>query len=89
MELPVTVMEPGTTLHAVGFWFLLHLTPPRASGKNEIDGKVSFNTGEEGTSYRQGAVLVGPVPVVAGQRVQLVVVWSVSRGIDLVVLGVV
>jgi type II protein arginine methyltransferase len=87
VELPVT--EPGTTLHAVGFWFLLHLTPPRADGNIENDDKMSFNTGEEGTSYGQGAVLVGPAPVVAGQRVQLEVVWSVSRGIDLVVLGAV
>jgi len=94
MELPVTVTAPGATLHAVGFWFLLHLTPPRADGSNENDGEVSFKTGppglgQEGTSYRQGAVPVGPAPVVIGQRMQLEVVWSVSRGIDLVVLGVV
>lgn len=87
VELPVTA--PGATLHAVGFWFILHLTPPRADENDENDGDVSFNTGEEGTSYRQGAVLVGPAPVAAGQRVQLEVVWSASRGIDLVVVGVV
>ena len=94
VELPVTVTAPGATLHAVGFWFLLHLTPPRADGSNENDGEVSFKTGppglgQEGTSYRQGAVPVDPAPVVVGQRMQLEVVWSVSRGIDLVVLGVV
>lgn len=94
VELPVTVTAPGATLHAVGFWFVLHLTPPRTDGSDENDDGESFNTGPpgpggEGTSYRQGAVLVGPAPVVAGQRVQLEVCWSVSRGIDLVVFGVV
>eukprot|EP00624_Nannochloropsis_granulata_P003870 evm.model.NODE_29463_length_78484_cov_36.874050.4 len=94
VELPVTVAAPGAALHAVSFWFLLHLTSPKADGSNDNDDGVTFNTGptgpgQEETSYRQGAILVGAVSVVAGQRIQLEVVWSVSRGIDMVVLGIV
>ncbi|GAB5031912.1 protein arginine n-methyltransferase 10-like [Nannochloropsis oceanica] len=94
VELPVTVAAPGATLHAVSFWFSLHLTTPRTDGGNKNDDGVTFNTGptgpgQEETSYRQGAILVGAISIVAGQLIELEVVWSVSRGIDMVVLGIV
>jgi hypothetical protein len=75
------------TLHALGFWFELQLadggptlsTGPKAEEEEEEGGYARCLS-----SYRQGAVLLTEGRVVqAGQTVQVEVVCTLSRGIDI------
>ncbi|TFJ81735.1 hypothetical protein NSK_006984 [Nannochloropsis salina CCMP1776] len=95
IELPVLGGQEGATLHAIGFWFRLHLGPQNEkTDKSGIcDAGICFDTGPSGfnqekTSYRQGAILVGATPLVTGERVHLEVMWSIVRGIEIVLLGI-
>ncbi len=66
------------TLHAIGFWFDVHLTE-----------RLSLGTGPVPlSSYRQGAVLVAPREVGVGQRLGVEVVCSISRGVEIAVVSV-
>lgn len=88
VSIPVTA---SGTLHAVGFWFELQLA--EGSGGPVLStgvGAVGEEEGENGgcSSYRQGAVLLGEARVVQpGETVSVEAVCTLSRGIDLFVVG--
>ncbi len=87
VSLPVTA---AATLHAVGFWFDLQLAeggPTLSTGPSGAS-RADEETGGGCSSYRQGAVLLPEGRAVqVGEMVHVEVVCTLSRGLDIFLVG--